>query len=152
MCLSVHLSITKTLTLSITFELLEVGFKPLEVGLSYFTCKFLVARPLYSHSYQNFDLWPWPRPLTYIFENCNICHSFWTINGRDFIFHKYIPCDLSFWFIPKVLTFWHWQWPLTYISENFNICRSFRTITGRAFIFLITSFVMRLPFQWHQIL
>ena len=40
-------SVTKTLTFPITFE-------PLKVGLSYFTCTFLMMRPC--HSYQHFDL------------------------------------------------------------------------------------------------
>ena len=40
--------------------------------------------------------WLWPWPLTYISKNFNLCHSFWTIRGRAFIFHVYIPCDEAF--------------------------------------------------------
>ena len=41
-------------------------------------------------------LWPWLWPLTYISENSNICHHFWTIRGRTFIFHLYINFDDTF--------------------------------------------------------
>ena len=44
----------KNLTVAITFE-------PKEIGLSYFTCVFLVARP-FRWKQIFFTLWPWPWP------------------------------------------------------------------------------------------
>ena len=51
-------------------------------------------------------LWPWPWPLTYISLNfLNICHNFWTIRCRAFIFNNmYIPYDGAFLFIPRLLS------------------------------------------------
>ena len=37
-------------------------------------------------------------------QKFNICHNFWTIRGRAFTFHMYIPCDEAFTFILKLLT------------------------------------------------
>ena len=48
------------------------------VGLSYFTCSFLVKWPV---SKQKLLKWPWPWSLTYISKNFNLCHSFCT-NSR----------------------------------------------------------------------
>ena len=31
-------------------------------------------------------LCPWPWPLTYMFKNFSLCHDFWTIRGRTFMF------------------------------------------------------------------
>ena len=75
----------KNLTLAITFE-------PKEVGLSYFTFVFLVARPFCWN--QNFlphdldlDFWP-------TFEKkLNLDHNFWTKSDRALILHVDLSVD-----------------------------------------------------------
>ena len=85
----------KNLTLAITFE-------PKEIGLSYFTCVFLVARPFCWK--QNFlphdldlDFWP-------AFKKLNLDHNFWTKSDRALILHIFIPSDKTFLLIPIFLT------------------------------------------------
>ena len=75
---SVRLSVTKTLTFTITIE-------PLTVGLSYFTCTFLMMRPC--HSCQNFDLVTLNVTFDLHILKLNICHNFSTIRGSAFIFY-----------------------------------------------------------------
>ena len=75
---SVRLYVTKTLTFTITFE-------PLKVGLSFFTCTFLMMRPC--HSYQNFDLVTLNETFDLHILKFNICHNFSTIRGSAFIFY-----------------------------------------------------------------
>ena len=58
-------------------------------------------------------------------KNLNLSHNFWTIRGRAFIFHVYIPYDEAFPFIPTFFTVWPWPWPLTYISENLTYAVTF---------------------------
>ena len=55
----------KNLTLAITFE-------PKEIGLSYFTCVFLVARPFCQYKI----FWPWPWLLTYFWKNLTLAITF----------------------------------------------------------------------------
>ena len=70
---------SKTLTLAITFERQVMG-------LSYYTCVFLMTSPFYWC--QNFwppdlDLEDWVK----VFTNFNIGHNFWMANGGTFILH-----------------------------------------------------------------
>ena len=78
----------KNLTLAITFE-------PEEIGLSYFTCLFLMARPFCWK--QNFlprdldlDFWP-------TFEKkLNLDHNFWTKSERALIYTYLFPVTKPF--------------------------------------------------------
>ena len=67
LCPSVCLS-RVNLTLAITFE-------PKEIGISYYTCVLLVARP-----------WPW------LLKKLNLGHNFWTKGDKTFIVHMCITC------------------------------------------------------------
>ena len=78
-------------------------FKPLEVGLFNFTCTFIVTRVICS--YRKFGL------LTYISDNIDICHNFWTI------YRAYIPCDETFLIIQKPFT------RETFMTFDLNIFR-----------------------------
>ena len=132
---SVRLSVTKTLTFTITFE-------PLKVGLSYFTCTFLMMRPC--HSYQNFDLVTLNVTFDLHILKFNICHNFSTIRGSAFIFYMYSPCDEAFLFIPNRLTLWPWPWPLTFIPENARYAITFEILQVELTYFTCTFLVMRL--------
>ena len=84
----------------------------------------------------DWDLWP-----RYISKYFNLCHNFWTIRGRVFIFHTCIPCDETITIIPKVFTlsfylhFWKFKLYITLdpMKEALQISH-------------VGSFVMR-PFQ-----
>ena len=82
-------------TLTLTFDLLlknltlATTFEPHEIGLLYFTCVFLLARP--SCWNQN----SLPRDL-----DLNLDHNFWTKSDRDLILHTSIPYDKTFQLIP----------------------------------------------------
>ena len=63
----------KNLTLAKTFE-------PKEIGLSYFTCLFLVARPFCWK--QNFYLMTLTLTFDLLLKKLNLDHNFWTKNDR----------------------------------------------------------------------
>ena len=94
----------KNLTLVITFE-------PKEIGLSYFTCVFLMTRPFcrcQSFWLRNLDLDFWPT-----FEKkLNLGNNFWTKRDRAFIFHMCISCGKTFLletiFLPRDLDLDFW--------------------------------------------
>ena len=93
------------------------------------------------------------------FENFNLAHNFWTVRGRDFIFHMCIPCDKTFPLVPNLLTAWpsvtfdlHFDLSIcikffdfvtmtgflpTY--ENLILDHNFFTVKGRAYIFHMCS-------------
>ena len=123
-----YILVSQNLTFVITFEPLEVGF--------HISCVYSLWWGLPIHT-KIFDLVT--LTVTFDLHTCiskfNICHNFWTIRGRGFIFHIYIPCDEDFPLLPKLKTLWPSPWPLTHISENFNICHNFWTISGRTLIF-----------------
>ena len=122
---------------------LSITFEPLEVGLSYITCIFLVL--MLFRSYKN--VWPCDSKCdllpTYL-KNINISRNFKTISDRALMFHVYTSCDVAFLFIPKFVKSWLRPWPLAYISEQFSIYYIFGTIRAKAFIFHMYILVMRL--------
>ena len=85
----------KNLTLAITFE-------PKEIGLSYFTCVFLVARPFCW--YQYFWLSGLDLDFDLLLKKLNLDQNFWTKRDRAFILHIHIACDKTFLLIPIFLT------------------------------------------------
>ena len=80
------------------------------MGLSHFTCVFLVARPFRS---QNFDLVTLTLTFDLLLEKLNLDHNFWTKSDRALILHISIPCDKTFLLIPIFFTYcpWPWLWP-----------------------------------------
>ena len=85
----------KNLTLATTF-------KTQEIGLSYLTCVFLVARP--SCWNQNFYLVTLTLTFDVLLKKLNLDHNFWTKSHRALILHTSIPCDKTFLLIPIFLT------------------------------------------------
>jgi hypothetical protein len=77
-----------------------------QVGLSYFICVFLLARPsIWYHDPLTFDL-----GIDLLFKNFNLGHNFCLVGGRAFIFYMCIPSGKTFHLIP-----WPWLtdiWPL----------------------------------------
>ena len=89
----------KNLTLALTFELKEIG-------LSYFTCVFVVARPFC-----------WNKKIFYLLsltfdlllKKFNLDHNFWTKSDRALILHISIPfCWYQYFFTYGP---WTWLWP-----------------------------------------
>lgn len=80
---------------------LPITFKLLVLGLSYFTCKFLVTSPFFEFpTYLTILSWI----LTYFCKsllNFNLCHNFRTIGAKAFMC---IACIQTFLWLPKVLT------------------------------------------------
>lgn len=80
---------------------LPITFKLLVLGLSYFTCKFLVTSPFFEFpTYLTILSWI----LTYFCKsllNFNLCHNFQTIRAKAFMC---IACIQTFLWLPKVLT------------------------------------------------
>ena len=74
-----------------------ITFKPWEVGLSYFTCVFLLKRPF--RQYQLF------LPITYILIFFYLIYHFWNVTGRDFIYHMCITRDKTFSNVLNLMTF-----------------------------------------------
>ena len=83
----------KNLTLATTFE-------PKEMGLSYFTCVFLVARP--SCWNKNFYLVTLTLTFDLLLKKLDLDHNFWT--NRALILNTSISCDKTFLLIPIFLT------------------------------------------------
>lgn len=111
--LSICLS-AKTLTLSITFDGWGYGF----------------------HISQVYSLWQdlqWSKIiliLTLAFDplfkkNLNIRHNFWTLKTRTFTFHRRIPCNKTFIWLPTLLIFWPLEFELHF--RNFSIIISCHT-------------------------
>ena len=116
----------KNLTLAITFE-------PKEIGFSYFTCVFLVARPFCQ--YQNF----WLLTLTFdlLLKKLNLGNKlnyFWTKRDRAFIFHLCISCGKTCLLEVKFFTLWPWPWLLTYFWKKLNLDHNFWIKSDRALI------------------
>jgi hypothetical protein len=93
------------------------------LGLSYFTCVFLLVRPF--NWYHGLD------PMTFefdLFKNINLGHNLtliWLVGGSAFIFHMCIPSGKTFHLIP---------WPRP--SDLFiNLGYNFWLVGGSAFIF-----------------
>ena len=96
----------KNLTLAIIFE-------PREIGLSYFTCLFLVARPCIFHMCIScgktflLETFFYHVTLTLTFDLLlkilNFDHIFGTKSDRALILHLSIPCDKTFLLIPIFL-------------------------------------------------
>ena len=100
-------------------------FEPKEIGLSYFTCVFLVARPFCR--YQNvwlrdlhLDFW---HTALYFWKKLNIGNNVWTKKKKNgaFIFHMCISCGKTFLLGTKrfylgtfTLTFNHTFWTKSY--------------------------------------
>ena len=85
----------KNLTLAITVE-------PKGIGLSYFKCVFLVARPFCP--YQNFWLRDLDLDFDLLLKKLNLDHNFWTKSDRALILHISIPCGKTFLLMPLFLT------------------------------------------------
>ena len=113
--------IWKTLTLHITSL-------PLDIGLSYLACVFVMTRPFWW--YHKF----WSRELTVTFdlhlENFNFAHNFLTVRHRAFIFGTCVSYDNTFLVVPLMLTL-----TVTFHLhlENFNSAHNFLTIRHKAF-------------------
>ena len=93
--LNFDLLLKKNLTLAISFE-------PKEIGLSYFTCVFLVARPFCWK--QLFYLVTLTLTFTYFWKKINLDHNFWTKSCKALILHISIPCCKTSLLIPIFLT------------------------------------------------
>lgn len=80
--------------LSANMLILPITFDWLVIWLSYFMCAFHVTRSfiLYQDFFllQDLDLGVWPT-LT----NFNLCHIFWLVSDRAFIFRMCIPCNIK---------------------------------------------------------
>ena len=100
----------KNLTLAITFE-------PIEIGLSYFTCVFLVARPFCWK--QNFLPRDLDLDLTYFWKNLTL-----TITFESKVIHVSILCDKTFLLIPIFFTSWPWPW-LDLLLKKLNLDHNF---------------------------
>ena len=138
--LSVDTKIFDFVTLTLTFDLLlknltlAIIFEPKEIGLSYFTCVFLVTRPFCR--YQRFwlrdldlDFWP-------TFEKLNLGNNFWTKRDRAFIFHMCISCGKTFlletqFFLPRDLDLDFWPT----FEKKLNLDHNFWTKSDRALIY-----------------
>ena len=72
----------------------------------------------------------------------NICHTFWTVWGRAFIFHMCFPCDKAFPIITKVLPLGPWPWPLTYISGILKFAFTFELLEAGLSYFICTFLVI----------
>ena len=86
--LTLKFDLPKTLTLVITYELLDIG-------LSHFTCVFLVTSHL-SHHTIIFDFVTLTLKVDLLFKNFNLGHNILTFRDRAFIFHMCIPSDKTF--------------------------------------------------------
>ena len=102
----------KTLTLAITSI-------PWEVGLSYFTCIFLMTRPF--TWYHNFYLVTLTLNFDLLVKIFNIGQNFNTMRGRAFTFQMNIPYGNTFHMAPSFLTLWPWPWTLTYFWKKVNL-------------------------------
>jgi hypothetical protein len=100
------------------------------IGLSYFICVFLMARPFYW--YNLFDLVALTLKFYPLFKNFNIGHIFWMASDRAFIFHVCVLYDKTFLLVPNFLTLWPWSLTL---FKKFNIGHTFWVASDRAFIF-----------------
>ena len=115
----------KNLTLAITFE-------PKEIGLSYFTCIFVKARPFCR--YQNFwlrdlnlDFWPTLKKL-------NLGNNFWTKRDRAFIFHMFISCDKTFLLETNFFTSLTFTLTFDLLLKKLNLDHNFWIKSDRALI------------------
>ena len=156
-CDKTFLSIQKNfdfVTLTLTFDLLlkknstlATTFEPKEIGLSYFTCVFLVAKlPVGTKFFYLVTL-----ALTFdlLLKKLNLDHNFWSKSDRALILHKCIPCDKTFLSIQKILTFWHWPWLLTYFWKNSTLATTFEPKEIGLSYFACVFLVAR-PSCWNQ--
>ena len=57
-----------------------------------------------------------------LFKNFDLAYNFWTVIPRALIFHKIIPCDKIFLWVPLFLTMWPWPGSLThFLKQRFTI-------------------------------
>jgi hypothetical protein len=91
------------------------------VGLSYFTCLFLMMRPFIW--YHNLD------PLTLEFDllikNFNLDCNFWLVGAGAFIFHMCIPSGKTFHLIPWLWPSYCLPWTLTFFSKTLTLVITF---------------------------
>ena len=122
---------SKTLTFAISF-------KPIKIGLSYFTCAILVIRPFCW--YRNF----WPRDLELhvwpTFKKLSLGHKFWTDKDRAFLFHMCNPCEKIFLLVLWFLTSWPWPSCLTYFYKTLNLATKFELLElGLPYLLMVAS-------------
>ena len=51
-----------------------------------------------------FDLVTLTSEFDPLFDNFNLAYNFWTVSARALIFHRSIPCDKTFPWVPLFLT------------------------------------------------
>lgn len=66
--------------------------------------------------------------------NFNLCHNFWTIRDRDFIFSMHTPLIKYFQMTSRSMTLWPWLWHMLKIAFS-TVCHNFWSIGDRDFIF-----------------
>ena len=71
-----------------------------------------------------------------------LSRNYWTIRGRDSIFHMCIPSDKTILSVPKFSTLGPYPWPLTYILKTLTLIITFEPLeVGLSYftcVFLVT--------------
>ena len=58
-------------------------------------------------------------------KNFYICHNFFTLRDKSFIFGMCDPYDKTFPTVPYILNLWPWLWPLTYFWKTLTLAITF---------------------------
>jgi hypothetical protein len=82
-------------------------------------------------------------PFCHPTKHFDLGYNFWMVSIRALILHmSSIPCDKTFPWVPKLLTFWSWPWCLTYFWKTLTFAITFEGYVLRlwhfTWVFLVT--------------
>ena len=88
-----------------------------------FTWLFPVIRPFRGYHF----LFPVTLTLEFnpFLENFNLANNFLTMSARALIFHRCIPCDKTFHWLPLFFTLWPWPWSLIHFLKTLTLLVTF---------------------------
>ena len=101
----------------------------------------------------NFELVTLTVTFDLLLKNFNICHKFFILWDKAFIFGSCVPYDEAFPMVQYILSVWPWPWPLTYFSKTLTSAITFLSWeighSNLAYVFLMTRPFRQYPKFWH---